>query len=153
LSHNPGADCHFRRQMVTAATIPKQNATIMRLSRLSHGYNRRQYLQHKYRLYREITYNMNNCHRLSDCHFASRVVGDNRILPYPRVQLCTQKMVHRHVPPAAPAGQVPAAGTCEGATALRLVPQTGSYSRWYGGYGPAPLLSSWPGLRGGLVTL
>ena len=82
MSHNPGADCHFRRQIVTAATIPIQNATIVRLSRLSHGDNRRQYLQYKYRLYREITYNMNNCHRLSVCHFASRVVGDNRILPY-----------------------------------------------------------------------
>ena len=44
------------------------------LSRLSHGDNRRQYLQYKYRLYREITYNIacvDYCHRLSDCHIAS----------------------------------------------------------------------------------
>ena len=80
---------HIALEIVGRPNIPVliQNATIVRLSRLSHGDNRWQYLQYKYRLYREITYNMNNYHRLSVCHFASRVVGDNRILPY--VRLCT----------------------------------------------------------------
>jgi hypothetical protein len=50
-----------------------------------------QYLQYKHRLYREITYNMNNCHRLSVCQIGNRPLaglslGDNRrgapILPY-----------------------------------------------------------------------
>ncbi len=77
-----------------------QNVTIVRLSRLSHGDNRRQYLQFKYRLYREITYNMNNCHRLSVCHFASRVVSDNRILPYGRRVWGSNAPHRKSVPPA-----------------------------------------------------